>query len=214
MGIAKEMYEVGDRVWYLMRDGSKQAAKVDTVDRNVQPFSYGVILSSIGSVRETEGLRLRAMTAAEEVAAEAELAKLPVPPEEGGQSHPGATVISEGYTAPANHSLNQEQGFGPCIWAILMPSSASSHPDLFNSLETDYDALDGNIHTEQVSVVQTWHDATIRLQFEADLYAGGSKGTSQSCVCCALFIAGDRLLALIGSYFSIVHALYNKGQAK
>ena len=75
-GIAKEVYEVGDRVWYLMRDGSREAARVDSVDRTVQPFSYGVVLSTVGSVRETEAIRLRAMTAAEEAAAEAELSKL------------------------------------------------------------------------------------------------------------------------------------------
>ena len=81
--LAKGTYELGDRVWYLMRDGSREAAKVDSVDRTVQPPSYGVVLSKIGSVRETEAIRLRAMTAAEEAAAEAELAKLPVPTDEG-----------------------------------------------------------------------------------------------------------------------------------
>lgn len=84
--MAKDSYEVGDRVWYLMRDGSREAAKVDSVDRTVQPHSYGVVLGKIGSVRETEGVRLRAMTAAEEAAAEAELAKLPTPMEEGNRA--------------------------------------------------------------------------------------------------------------------------------
>lgn len=86
--MAKDSYEVEDRVWYLMRDGSREAAKVDSVDRTVQPHSYGVVLGKIGSVRETEGVRLRAMTAAEEAAAEAELAKLPTPMEQGTSLSP------------------------------------------------------------------------------------------------------------------------------
>ncbi|KAK9863351.1 hypothetical protein WJX84_011852 [Apatococcus fuscideae] len=81
-GLLKDSYELGDRVWYLMRDGSREPAKVDSVDRTVQPPSYGVVLGKIGSVRETEAIRLRAMTAAEEAAAEAELARLPAPADE------------------------------------------------------------------------------------------------------------------------------------
>ena len=112
LGIEKEIYEVGDRVWYLMRDGSREAAKVDSVDRTVQPFSYGVILSTMGSVRETEALRLRGMTAAEESAAEAELAKLPA--EEG--EHCCASV---GFKTGAQPVSKYSFVVCPCCLVIL-----------------------------------------------------------------------------------------------